>query len=264
MSTPETPEIVKPLNLAHGFFYICEFSATGGVKYARIGEMQVIEREDESLTAKYATRKDVDHIGLVKWSRKIINSAYGVMERHASMTPVGYWIAKDRAPAMLAELAQVQEEARNLNKHASEAGSARRCRIDVFAVEAGQDALESVAIRLAQTVRERLERLREDLKSGDLNAYSTSWKLAKNLPRLATGIQAESIVLALEAAKEKRSELAAAIKALPESARTEKKLAELGEKLEYDALDAAIFLFTDSVNGSLAVVEDPEADRGVA
>jgi hypothetical protein len=183
------------------------------------------------------------------------------MERHASVTPIGYWIAKDRAEPMLAELAQVQEEARNLNKHAREAHSARRCRIDVFAVEAGQDALESVAIRLAQTVRERLDRLRADLQSGDLNAYSTSWKLAKNLPRLATGIQAESIVLALEAAKEQRSELAAAIKAIPESGRTSERLAALGEALSYDAINAAIFLFTDSVNGSLTVVEDPEAER---
>lgn len=261
MSNP-TPEIVKALTLAHGMFYICEFSATGGVKYARIGAMDVEERADESLTAKYSTRKDVDHIGLVKWSRKIVNSAYGVMERHASHTPVGYWVAKDKVQAMLDDLAQVKEEAHNLNKHASAVGSARRCRIDVWGVEAGQDQLEAVAIRLAQTVRERLDRLKSDLQDGDLNAYSSSWKLAKNLPKLATGIQAESIVLALEAAKEKRAELAAAIKAIPEAARTEEKLAELGSALDYMAIDSAIWLFTDTVNGTLAVIEDPEADRG--
>lgn len=261
-NTPTVPEIVKPLNLGHGYFYVTEFSATGGVKYARIGDTETEEREDESMTARYKTRKDVDHIGFLKWSRKIVNSAYGVMERHASVTPIGYWIAKDKAQAMIAELAQVQEEAHNLNKHAIEVGSARRCRIDAYALEAGQDALESVALRLAQTVRERLDRLRQDLKDGDLNAYATSWKIAKNLPRLATGIQAESIVLALEAAREKRAELAAAIKELPESARTSEKLCELGSALDVDAINAAIYLFTDSVNGTLAVIEDPEVDCG--
>lgn len=258
------PEIFKPLTLAHGLFFICEFSATGGVKYARIGNTETEEREDESLTARYKTRKDVDHVGLNKWSRKIINSAYGVMERHASVTPVGYWCSKELAPVLKDELAQVKAEAEALNKHASEVGSARRCRIEVFAVEAGQDALEAVAIRLAQTVRERLERLREDLKAGDLNAYASSWKLAKNLPRLATGIQAESIVLALEAAREARAELAASIKSIPETARDSERLAKLGESLNCDAIEGAIHLFTDSVMGTSAVIEDPEAERGVA
>lgn len=257
------PEIIKPLTLAHGLFFICEFSATGGVKYARIGSTETEEREDESLTSKYKTRKDIDHVGLNKWSRKIVNAAYGVMERHASVTPVGYWCSKELADTLTSELAQVRAEAESLNNHAREVGSKRRCRIEVYAVEAGQDALEAVATRLAQTVRERLERLRDDLACGDLNAYASSWKLAKNLPRLATGIQAESIVLALEAAREARSELAAAIKAVPESARDEARLASLGQALNFDAINSSIYLFTDSVNGTLALVEDPEAERGV-
>lgn len=253
MSNANAPEIVKPLALGHGFFFITEFSATGGVKYARIGETETHEFEDQSLTAKYKTRKDVDHVGLNKWSRQIINQAYGIMEKYASQTPVGYWITKDKAPALLEEIAQVQEIARNLNKHAADVGSARRCRIDIYAMEAGQDALEAVALRLAGVVRERLQRLADDLRSGDLNAYSTSWKLAKNLPRLATGIQAESIVLALEAAKINRAELAEAIRnrTAPERA---------GEALNLDAIESAIYLFTDSVNGTLAVIEDAAAE----
>jgi hypothetical protein len=257
MTHPTHSEIVKPLALGHGFFYITEFSATGGVKYARIGDTQVEEREDDSLTAKYQTRKDVDHVGLLKWSRQIINQAYGVMEKYASETPVGHWCTREVAPKLLSELEQVQEQAKNLNKHAAEVGSARRVRISVFAVEAGQDALESVAIRLAETVRERLERLRDDLREGNLNAYSTSWKIAKNLPRLATGIQAESIVLALEAAKQARSELAEAIRNRTEPVKA-------GEALNLEAIESAIYLFTDSVNGTLALVEDPEAERHTA
>ena len=244
-------EIVKPLNLARGIFFICEFSAKGGVAYRRVGEEEKTVFPDESMTAEYSTRKEVDHIGLQTWSRKIVNMAYNVMERHCSATPIGYWVAQEKAQAMLDELGQVKLEARKLNDFARQVvKSQRRVTIDVYAVQVGEENLESAATRLANTVRERLESLVEDLRNGDLNAYATSWKRAKNLNRLATGIQAESIVLGLEAAKEARSKLYEALKN-----KTEPKKA--GAELDLTALESAIFLFTDSVNGTLANVEDP-------
>jgi hypothetical protein len=244
-----TTEIVKPLNLARGLFFIVEFSAKGGVAYKRIGEEEKTLHSDESMTAEYSTRKEVDHIGLQTWSRKIVNMAYNVMERHCSATPIGYWIAEDKAPAMLKELGEVKLEARKLNDFAQTVRSARRALIEAYAIKVGEENLEQVATRLAQTVRERLGSLLEDLQQGDLNKYATSWKRAKNLPRLATGIQAESIVLALESAKEARSKLYEALKN-----GTEPKKA--GEALDLMALESAICLFTDSVNGTLANVED--------
>ncbi len=246
-------DIVKPLSMTNGNYYVVEFSATGGVKYGRVGEGWEEEKADESLEAEYTTRKMVDHIGLLKWSRKIVNAAYNVMERHGSPTPIGYFVAKTGVEAMLAELAGVKREAQSFNKAATDLKSARRCRIDIYAVKGAEECDESLAIRLAETVRERLTSLREDLCNGDLNAYATSWKRAKNLPKLATGIQAESIVLALEAARECRSKLAEAIKN-----KTEPKRA--GEALDFTTIDSAIWLFTDSVNGTLAVVEDPAVD----
>jgi len=244
-----TPEITKPLNLANGIFYIVEFSAKGGIAYKRVGKAWEEEHADKSLTAEFTTRKEVDHIGLAKWSRQIVNAAYNVMERHCSPTPVGYWISEENAPKMLAELTQVKDEAQKLNKHATSVNSGRRAHIDIYAMKVGEENLEQVAKRLAQTVRERLDSLREDLVNGDLNAYATSWKRAKNLPKLATGIQAESIVLALEAAREARSKLAEAIK--------NKKLpTEAGKALDLTTIESAIFLFTESVNGTNAVIED--------
>lgn len=243
-------DITKPLNLARGIFYIVEFSAKGGVRYERIGsEVQDI-RDDESMSAEYSTRKEVDHIGLQTWSRKIVNSAYNVMERHCSQTPIGYWIAEENSKSMLEELAAVRMEAGKLNDHARSIGSRRRAIIDAYAVSvSGQEDDEKAAIRLAQTVRERLQSILDDLKIGDLNAYATSWKRAKNLPRLATGIQAEAIVMALTAAKEQRAVLAEAIRG-----KRDPELA--GKGLNLDMLESAIFLFTDSVNGSNAVIED--------
>lgn len=247
-----TTEIVKPLNLARGIFFVCEFSAKGGTVYRRLGEEEKTVHEDESMTAEYSTRKEVDHIGLQTWSRKIVNMAYNVMERHCSATPIGYWVSQEKAQAMLDELAQVKMEARKLNDFARTVKSRRHVTIDVFAMEVGKESLESSAIRLANTVRERLESLLEDLRNGDLNAYATSWKRAKNLNRLATGIQAESIVLGLEAAKEARSKLYEALKKTNNA-----NPPKCGAELDLTALESAIFLFTDSVNGTLATVEDP-------
>lgn len=245
-------EIVKPLNLARGIFFVTEFSAKGGVAYKRVGEEQKTVHADESMEAEYSTRKEVDHIGLQTWSRKIVNMAYNVMERHCSATPIGYWVSEEKSQAMLDELAQVKMEARKLNDFARTVKSQRRAHIEVYAIKVGEENLETVATRLAQTVRERLESLLGDLRSGDLNAYATSWKRAKNLPRLATGIQAESIVLGLEAAKEARSKLYQALKDTHNA-----NPPKCGEALDLTALESAIFLFTDSVNGTLASVEDP-------
>lgn len=247
-------EIIKPLQMAHGMFFIVEFSAKGGVTYTRVGEGWETEHEDKSLTAEYSTRKEVDHIGLAKWSRSVINQAYNVMERHCSPTPIGYWVADAGSQKMLEELAQVKEEAEKLNKHARTVGSARRAVVEIYGIQVGNEDEEKTAKRLAQTVRERLESLRTDLVSGNLNAYATSWKRAKNLPKLATGIQSESIVLALEAARESRSALAQAIKGnkAPEAA---------GKALDLTAIESAIWLFTDSVNGTLAEVVDVDIDK---
>jgi hypothetical protein len=249
----QLPEISKPLNLARGLFFVVEFSAKGGVAYKRVGKEQVEQHEDESLTAEYTTRKEVDHIGLAKWSRQIVNSAYNVMERHCSQTPIGYWIAEENSSKMLAELSQVKMEAGKLNMHARQLNSHRRVAIDVYAVQVGQEDEEKTAKRLAETVRERLDSLREDLQNGDLNAYATSWKRAKNLPKLATGIQAEAIIFALEAARESRSKLAEAIKNRQEPAKA-------GKELDLTTIESAIVLFTDSVNGNLASVDDPAMD----
>src|SRR5258706_6617107 len=139
--------ITKPLSLARGVFYVVEFSAKGGVAYRRVGDGWKEEHEDESLTAEYTTRKEVDHIGLATWSRKIVNSAYNVMERHCSQTPIGYWISEEHSSRMLEELAAVKLEARKLNDFARTVGSQRRAIIDVYAMSVGQESDEQTAIR---------------------------------------------------------------------------------------------------------------------
>lgn len=245
-------DIVKPLEMSAGMFFITEFSARGGTTYTRVGPEHTETREDLSLTAEFSTRKEVDHIGLVKWSKQIITQAYLTMERHSSQTPAGYWVPTAKVDVILTELKGIQGEAKKLNEYAKSVRSLRRVNIEVYMMQVGRECLELTAKRLAQTVRERLESLREDLLAANLNSYSASWARAKNLPQLATGIQAESIVLALEAARELRADVAAKLK-------QGKKPEDIGATLDTMAIDSAIVLFTDSVNGSLAVVDDPNA-----
>lgn len=244
-------EISKPLVISAGFFLVPEFSATGGVKYSR-GEASETQ-EGERLEAEFSTRKTVDHVGLLKWSRKIVNLAYNAMERYASQTPIGYFVSSANHPKLLEEIQAVSAEAESFNRAACNVGSGRRVRISVFPIQL-QESDESAAIRLAQAVRERLTALGEALRAGDLDAYATAWKRAKNLPRLATGIQAESVVFALEAAKEARAAVAAAIRGSDSASPQTPEQA--GASADLMALESAIHLFSDSVNGSLSQVTD--------
>lgn len=252
-------DCTKPLILGKGFFLVPEFSATGGVKYTRRDGHE--EQTGERLEAEFTTTKVVDHVGLLKWSRKIINLAYNAMERHASQTPIGYWVPADKAEAITAEIAGVRKEAESFNTAAHNVGSGRRVRIATYPISMREDD-ESAAIRLAQTVRERLVALVEALRAGDLDGYATAWKRARNLPRLATGIQAEAVGFALEAAKEGRAIVAALIRGAEQAipggtvGASPMEPAKAGESVNLDALESAIVLFTDSVNGSLNVITD--------
>jgi hypothetical protein len=241
---------VKNLALDNGFFYVVEFSATGGVRYTRKDGHE--EQEGERLMAEFTTQKDVDHVGMLKWSKKIVNMAYNTMERHASSTPIGYWVRRDAVEALHKEIAEVQHEADRFNLGAQAVGCGRRVRIALYAVQATESE-HSVAARLAETVRERLTELGEHLRAGELNSYAATWKKAKNLPRLATGIQAEAIVFALEAAVIARAEVAAGI-------REGKTPEQAGAAVDLTALESAVCLFTDAVNGSLYQAHDPVLD----
>lgn len=241
---------IKMLALDNGFFYVVEFSATGGVRYSRTDGKE--EQEDQKLTAEFTTVKEVDHVGMLKWSKKIVNAAYNVMERHASNTPIGYWVNRDAVEALHKEMEQVREEAQTFNAGAAAVGCGRRVRIELYAVQATESETR-VATRLAETIRERLTELGETLRAGDLNAYATVWKKSKNLPRLATGIQSEAIVFALEAAAEARKAVSAAI-------REGQKPEQAGAAADLTALESAVCLFTDAVNGTLYVPHDPELD----
>lgn len=244
-------EIIKPMIIADGIFLITEFSNRGGVAYHRIGAVETETLEHERERSTYTTRKEVDHIGLEKWAKKIINQAYSTMDRHCAHTPVGYWLPPAKSDALMADLAGDRAEAQKLNDHARSAGSHRRVTIEVYAVQIAED-LERTALRLAQTVHDRLDELRLDLLRGDLNAYAGSWRRARNLPALATGIQSEAIQMALMAARDSRAVLADKLRHGQDPVRA-------GADLDLGPIESAIFLFSNAVNG--VEIADPAIDN---
>lgn len=240
---PTTPTTAAPLvregRLAFrpGYIVALEFSAVGGVKYQRTaGEERV---EGERLEADFSTRKTVDNVHLVGLSRALVNRGYHVMDRFAVPTPIGYFADDDALAKIRAALEPLQHAAREFNDMAEAAGSERRVAIEIYPLALDVDN-EAAARRIARAVRERLEDLRAALVTGDPGAYDKAREKARNLDRLATGIQADAVRLALDAASEAKKELTSALKreATPEAA---------GATLDLSALDAAIGLFQEAV-----------------
>lgn len=235
-----------------GYLVQTEFEAAGGVSYER--EYISEETEGRSLKAEFVTRKKVDDVELVKDSRSIIWRAYYVMAKHAAKTPIGYFADAPMLEALEKEFAEVRELAREFNELAYSLRSDRRVKVEIYPLDVSVDN-ETVARRLAKLVRDRLVALRDTLREADLKEFKEAAERAKNLEKLATGIQRDSIRYAVEAARDGRKALAKRIK--DEGAKTAKQQKECADALfvgksggrpevDIEAIDAAIDMFTQS------------------
>jgi hypothetical protein len=223
------------LEFKPGYILALEFSATGGVSYRR--EATNEERDGEGLRAELVTHKHVDHVQLNKDSRAIINQAYHIVDKHATPTPLGYWADDAALERITQELAGAQEAASVFNELARTLGSARRVEISIYPLALAENN-EMAARRVARDVREKLQAIREALSMADRKAFELAWDKSKNLDRMATGIQADSIRMAMEHAKQTKAQLLEALRAgfAPEDIRA---------ALDLEPLDAAIALFQE-------------------
>lgn len=217
-----------------GCFLVPEFSATGGVSYRRTDRVEEIK--GDRLTADFSTRKEVDHYELVSQSRALINRAYAVLDRHATPTPVGHFVDPEGELSVREEIAKLAAEAEAFNTRATEAGSERRCRVAVYAVALVVDD-ERAATRLSETVRDRLVDMIAALTECDRKAFDAVYEKSQRLDRLATGIQADAIRMALDAAKKARRDIV-------ELGRDGLVKAEIRDRLDLSMIDSAIQLFT--------------------
>ena len=216
-----------------GVFLIPEFSATGEVSYRRTGRTE--ETDGERLTADFATRKEVDHVRLVQESRQIINRAYAVVEKNATPTAIGYFAAPEGELEIRETIAKLSIEADDFNTRALAAGSERRCRVAVYAVALVMDD-ERAAARLTETVRERLTYMLNALSKADRKAFDDVWPKSERLHKLASGIQADAVEMALTAAQRAR-------KMITELSRDGFVAHEIAARLDLNPIESAISLF---------------------
>ncbi len=214
-----------------GHIIAIEFSALGGVRYSRKNSQTI--HVGMGQVTEYDATKVVDNQDLHKESKAIVGAAYYTMDKHCVNTPLGYYADADQLLATRRALAPVQDAARMFNELAYRVGSARRVTIEVYPFELNLDN-EQAAKRLCQVVRERLCALHEALSQGDRKAFETAIEPARNLHRLATGIQADSVKFALDAAKEAKTVMLEALRNNKDPRHT----------MDLEPLEAAINLFT--------------------
>lgn len=233
-----------------GYIVALEFSAVGGVTYEREDLRE--EEIGDGMEAEFKTIKRVDDTELHKESRAIISQAYYMLERVCTPTPLGHYADAAQLLKLREKLAPLKEAAGIFNELARRKGSRRRVVLEIYPIGVDTDD-EAAAARLAQVVRERLSEALASLQSGDTSTRPI--KSCRNLERLASGIQADAVKLAVEQLRERRNELAEQLREEPGS-----DARKLASKLDLQAVEQAVVLFTDEQS----LIDRPEVDDDAA
>lgn len=238
-------------DLTTGYLVATEFEANGGVTYDRT----VVSEEEvgRGMKAEFITHKRVDDVELVRDSRSVVSRAYYIVHSICAHTPIGYFADPGALEALEKAFDEVRALARDFNDLARSVGSARRVKAEIYPLDVSVDN-EHVAKRLAGLVHERLRGLHDSLRAGDLREYKQAAKRARNLEKLATGIQRDSIRYGLDCASDGRKTLAAAIKD------ENKPVPARGRVLDLEALEAAMAMFEEPEGAVLDARAEAEAE----
>lgn len=184
-----------------GWIIIDTSSASGGVHYQRKALDEHATNGGEGIESRHETVKTVDHVILCKEIDSLVKHTDYILRKNCARTAFGYYATDAQLAAVRAETEKLQEQADALNNSAKVAGSARRAYIAIVPAQIDLCTPEA-AQEIARTVREVLTALADTLLKGELGQFNNVWLRAKNLPSLATGVQADSITFALECARD--------------------------------------------------------------
>jgi hypothetical protein len=225
------------IQIRPGWLVVDVSAAHGGVHYDRtpLGAIEI--NGGEGQRSRYETVKTVDHVVYVHDIDAIVKRVDYILRKHCARAGYG-WFADDEALAKVrAEVEALKEDAEALNRSARLAGCARRAYIDIVPAKI-EIASEDAAREVCRTVRSVLAEIRDALRQGEVNQPLAKVLLkARNLDRLAVGIQADSIRYALE-------EVAPAKRTIREAVKQGKAPKDAGAALSLPGMDAAIDLFT--------------------
>ena len=227
-------------------------SASGGITYQRNKDAR--QEAGEGYEQDIRTHKKVDHEALIADSEELIQRARYVLRANAANTVIG-WITDGVGLKRIREgfetsrgdfypgINHLEQLAAQLNDKAKRAGSARRCRVAIVPIALSIDN-EAAAAEIARTVRDICKEMYEVCRAGDPDGLQRILLRAKNLERLATGMQQDAIVFAVECARAARKELRKAIKGQPDKAH-ERLLSQCGASLNLEEIEACIGMFSE-------------------
>jgi hypothetical protein len=201
---------MQKIKVRPGYVILSTCSATGGVHYARThGDEQPIG--EDGVEQEIRSVKTIDHKEAVDRCNKIASAANHAVRKRTANSAFGYFATADALTVLSEDLRQLSDEAAIANAFARSVGSARRVHVGIVPVEIDV-ANEDVAREVHRTVRVALTEIRDHLIAGEAHELKLAIDRAVRIDTLVTGLASESIRMALDSAKEARSELAKANK----------------------------------------------------
>ena len=233
-------------------------SATGGITYKR--NKAARRARGAGYSQKIETRKHVDHEQLIILTDELVQQARYILRCNAANTPLG-WVADSAGLKCIQEgfvtargedypgFVELTERAAALNRRSARLHSERVVRIACVPIRLEVDNAAAAA-EVARTVREVCQDLLTVCRAGTVSHLEKILLRTKNLERLATGMQRDSVIFAVECAKGAGSQLRKVIKGQPRKAH-ERLLRAAGKQLDLEALEACIGMFADMSTAEL-------------
>jgi hypothetical protein len=237
------------------YLVIPEHTCKGGVTYGRKKDNK--RKKGDGYSQDIHSRKTVDHEEIIDRSDKIREAARYILRVCAVKTAIG-WIADSDGLRRIRDgftargvdgerhypgYVTLAQRAADCNRDARRLGSERRVHVDFVELDIRVDN-ERAAKAIARTVRETCEELLTACKAGDAKGAQTVLNRTKNLEKLAVGFQRQSIVFAIDCAKDCIGQLKKAIKGEPKS-QHERLLKKAAKSLDVDAIEACLGNFAD-------------------
>jgi hypothetical protein len=187
-------------DLAPGWIITPEFGSRGGEETETASEIsdfgksvrRVVKYDDPELRKTAATLMNVARRILWNWCAPIYTGLF--------FCPANDFAAFDD------ELNGIRMESYALNALAKTMGSNRKTMIEIFPSPHDTNGLR-VAIRVGQTLYQRLVRMKESIASAETSAANRSeWRLSKNIHKLVVGEQHAIVKEALRSIEDQRAE----------------------------------------------------------
>lgn len=191
------------------------------------------DEEGNKVTTLDEVTRVIDDVKERARAESLASAGAHIVRKNSSHTLIGKLTTSDR----LVEIKREMDEHKARVEAFNATSVHSKVRVGFMAIPIGTQIDEGCARTIADSVRENMLALRDALLSGSESKIRAAMLNAKNVHLLAVGLQRESVIAALQQAKDGLADLKAQIKrgVTPESA---------GASLDVSMLDGAAALFT--------------------